>query len=186
MLPAPTPYSESDLLSLYWLFCAFLPDFFNTFLIFSIFLVSYTKFWFTEFCFLTAFFSGTEIGFLLSVFLKLQQSPLLCMVYVPPCLLHRLQCSLMRTFMRTLAVDLIPGHFFPFLSLGEAFSENSGLAFSWVQTRLIASSRGAIRKIINFFAPNIIFSVGSYVCILYDLACQVVLKKITHSQSHGV
>jgi hypothetical protein len=47
--------------------------------------------------------------------------------------------------------------------------------------------RGSIGKIINFFfAPNIIFSVGSCICMLYDLTCQVLLKKSTHSQSYGV
>jgi hypothetical protein len=48
----------------------------------------------------------------------------------------------------------------------------------------ISLGRGSIRKIIIFFAPNIIFSVGSCICMLYDLTCQVSLKKSTHSQSY--
>ncbi len=36
---------------------------------------------------------------------------------------------------------------------------------------------GPFGKIIKFyFAPNIIFSVGSCICMLYDLTCQVLLK----------
>jgi hypothetical protein len=68
VLPNPTPYSESELLSSYWRLCAFLLDFFNTFSSFSIFLVSCTLI--NRICFLTAFLSRAEIGFLLSVFLK--------------------------------------------------------------------------------------------------------------------
>ncbi len=44
VLPDPTPYLELELLSSYWHFCAFLLDFFNAFLSFSIFLVSCAKF----------------------------------------------------------------------------------------------------------------------------------------------
>ncbi len=45
-------------------------------------------------------------------------------------------------------------------------------------------NRGSIGKIIICFAPNIIFSVGSCICMLYDLTCQVLLKKSTHRQSY--
>jgi hypothetical protein len=44
LLPNPTPYSESELLSSYWRFCAFLLDLFNAISSFSIFLVSCAKF----------------------------------------------------------------------------------------------------------------------------------------------
>jgi hypothetical protein len=44
VLPDPTLYSESELLSSYQRFCAFLLDFFNTFSSFLIFLVSWAKF----------------------------------------------------------------------------------------------------------------------------------------------
>jgi hypothetical protein len=44
VLPNPTPYLELESLSSYQRFCAFLPDFFNAFSSFLIFLVSCTKF----------------------------------------------------------------------------------------------------------------------------------------------
>jgi hypothetical protein len=55
VLPNPTPYSELESLSLYWRFHAFLPDFFNPFLGFLIFLVSCMQFWFMGFVFLLLF-----------------------------------------------------------------------------------------------------------------------------------
>jgi hypothetical protein len=140
VLPNPTPYLESELLSSYRHFCAFLLNFFNAFLSFSISLVSCVKFWLTEFAFLPPFLAAGKSNFSFPSFLNLQQSQVLCMVYVPPGLLHRLQCFLKRIFLGTLAVDSVPGCFFPFLLLGEAFSGNSNLTFSWVQTRLITSS----------------------------------------------
>jgi hypothetical protein len=39
--------------------------------------------------FLTVFLCGVEIGLLLSVFLKPTTSHVLCVVYRPPCFLHR-------------------------------------------------------------------------------------------------
>jgi hypothetical protein len=45
---------------------------------------------------------------------------------------------------------------------------------------------GPLEKSFKKIAPNIIFSVGSCICMLYDLTCQVSLKKSTHSQSYGV
>jgi hypothetical protein len=44
VLPNPTPYLELELLSLYQRFCAFLLDFFNTFLSFFNFLLNCAKF----------------------------------------------------------------------------------------------------------------------------------------------
>jgi hypothetical protein len=44
VLPNQTAYSESELLSLCWRFCAFLLNFFNTFLSFSNFVLNWAKF----------------------------------------------------------------------------------------------------------------------------------------------
>ncbi len=44
VLPNPTPYLESELLSSYWRFCAFLLDFFNAFSSFLIFMLNCAKF----------------------------------------------------------------------------------------------------------------------------------------------
>jgi hypothetical protein len=55
VLPDSTPYSELELLSLYWCFCAFLLDFLNTFSSFSNFLLNCAKFFFTGFAFLLPF-----------------------------------------------------------------------------------------------------------------------------------
>jgi hypothetical protein len=125
VLPNPTPYLESELLSSYQRFCTFLPDFFNTFLSSSIFLVSCAKFWFTGFAFLPPFLAARNLDFSFLSFLNLQQSQVLCVVYAPPCFLHRSQCFSKQTFLETLAVDSLPGGFFPFLPLWEAFSEDS-------------------------------------------------------------
>jgi hypothetical protein len=62
-------------------------------------------------------------------FLNLRQSRVLCMVYAPPCFLHRLQFFSKQTFLGTLAVKSVPGRFFPFLPLWENFLEDSGLPF---------------------------------------------------------
>jgi hypothetical protein len=115
VLPNPTPYSESESLSSYWRFCIILPDFFNAFSSFSIFLVSCAKFWFTGFAFLPPFLAAWNSDFSFPSFLNLRQSQVLYVVYAPPCFLHRLQCFSKRTFLGTLAVELVPGCVFPFL-----------------------------------------------------------------------
>jgi hypothetical protein len=52
--------------------------------------------------------------------------------------------------------------------------------------RLVLVGGPLEKSSILFFAPNIIFSDGSCICMLYDLTCQFLLKKSTHSQSYGV
>ena len=52
--------------------------------------------------------------------------------------------------------------------------------------RIQVDARGSAHKIDNFFAPNIIFRVGSCIYMLYDLTCQVWLKNSIHNQSYGV
>jgi hypothetical protein len=54
------------------------------------------------------------LDFLIPYFWYLQQSFVLCVVYVPPYFLQRLQCFLVQAFLGTLVVDLVPGHLFPF------------------------------------------------------------------------
>ncbi len=125
----PTPYLESELLSSYWRFRAFLLDFFNAFLRFSNFLLNYAKFWFVGFTFLPPFWLARNLDFSFPYFPYLQQSLVLCMVYAPPCFLHRLQCFSKLTFLGTLAVELVPGRFFPFSPFLEDFLEDSGLPF---------------------------------------------------------
>ncbi len=117
VLPNPTPYLELESLSSYWHFCAFLPDFINAFLSFSIISVSCAKFWFTWFAFLPSFLAAWNLDFSFPSFLNLQHSWVLCMVYAPPCLLHRLQCFSKRTFLGTLAIDSGTRTFLPFLAL---------------------------------------------------------------------
>jgi hypothetical protein len=54
-------------------------------------------------------------------------------------------------------------------------------------TTMLFSVGGPAIKLSNFFwAPNIIFSVGSCMYILYDLTCQVWMENSTHNQSYGV
>ncbi len=130
VLPNPTPYSESESLSLYQHFCPFLPDFFNAFLGFLIFLVSCAQVWLSGFAFLPLFLAAWKLVFSFPSFSNLQQSWVLCMVYAPPCFLHRLLCFSKQTFLGTLAVDLVSGCYLSFLPLWEAFLEDSGFAFS--------------------------------------------------------
>ncbi len=96
---------------------------------FSIFFVSYVKFWFMGFAFFLPFLAAQKSDFSFPSFSNLRQSRLLCVVHVPPCFLHRLQFFSKQTYLGTLAVELIPGRFFPFLPLLEDFSEDSGLPF---------------------------------------------------------
>ncbi len=63
VLPNPTPYLESELLSSYWLFCTILLNFFNAFPSFLIFLVSCSKLWFTRFAFLPPFLAARKLDF---------------------------------------------------------------------------------------------------------------------------
>jgi hypothetical protein len=63
VLPDPTPYSESELLSSYQRFLPFLPDFFNAFSSFSIFSVSWAKFWFTGLLLCLPFLAAKKLDF---------------------------------------------------------------------------------------------------------------------------
>ncbi len=93
VLANPTPYSELELLSLYWRFCTFSLNFVNAFLSYSNFLLNCVKFWFMGFDFLPLFLAAWKSDFSFPSFSYLQQSRVLCMVYAPPCLLHRSQSS---------------------------------------------------------------------------------------------
>ncbi len=62
VLPNPTPYSELESLSSWRRFCPFLPDFFNAFSSFLIFLVSCAKFWFTGVPFFPPFLAAQKLG----------------------------------------------------------------------------------------------------------------------------
>ncbi len=96
---------------------------------FSIFSVSCAKFWFTGFAFFLPFLVAGKSDFSFPSFSNLQQSQVFCVVYVPPCFLCRLQFFSKQTFLGTLAAELVPGGFFPFLPLLEDFSKDSGLAY---------------------------------------------------------
>jgi hypothetical protein len=92
VLPNPTPYSELESLSSKWHFLPFLPDFFNAFSSFSIFLVSCVKLWFMGLPFLPPLLVAQKLDFSFPSFSNLRHLRVLCMVYAPLCFLHRLQC----------------------------------------------------------------------------------------------
>ncbi len=80
VLPDPTPYSESESLSLYWHFCPFLPDLFYAFSSFSIFSVSCAKFWFTGLPFFLPILAAWKLDFSFPSFSNLWQSRVSCVV----------------------------------------------------------------------------------------------------------
>ncbi len=142
VLPNPTPYSELALLSSYWCFLDFLLTILRDFLSLSNLLLNCVKFCHSGLGFFLPFLMAQKSAFNFLSFSYLRQSLVLCVVCMPPCFLHRLQCFSKQTFLRTLAIDLVPGCYLRFLLLLEAFLEDSNLAFSCVHTRSIASRDG--------------------------------------------
>jgi hypothetical protein len=116
MLPNPISYSESESLSLQQLFFPLVLCLLIAFLSLSNFLLNCAKDCFEQLGFSLPFLAERKLDFSVLSFSYLQQSLVLCVGYMPPCFLQRLQCFLVRAFLGTLAVDLVPGFLFPFLS----------------------------------------------------------------------
>ncbi len=107
----------------------------------SDFLLNCAKDCFTGLGFFLPFLAARKSDFSVPSFSKRWQSQELCVLYVPPCFLHRLQCFSARTFFGTLGPWSVPGRFVPFFSLCKAFSSQEVLDFSdlsWPHTRSIA------------------------------------------------
>jgi hypothetical protein len=124
-------------------FLDFLLDFLIAFLRLTNFLLNCAKCCFTGLSFLPPFLTVWKLDFSLPSLSYLWQSFIFCVVCMPPCFLHRWQCSSVQAFLGTLAVGLVPGHLLLFLPLAEAFFD-CALAFSWVHMRSTAS--GDIRS----------------------------------------
>ncbi len=129
MLLDPIPYSESELLLLRRRFHFLVSFFLNTFPSLSLFLLNCAKDCFVGLGFFPSFLAARKLDFSVPSFSKQRQSRVLCLVYVPPCFLHRSQCFSVRTFFGTLGLS-VPGRFVPFFLLCEAFLSREGLDFS--------------------------------------------------------
>ena len=141
MLPDPIPYSESESLSLRRRFRFLVSFFFNTFSSLSNFSLNCAKDCLVGLGFFPPFLAARKSAFSVPSFSKRRQSRVLCVVYAPPCFLHRSQFLSVRTFFGTLGLS-VPGRFVPFFSLPEGFlsREALDLAFpSYPHTRSIAS-----------------------------------------------
>jgi hypothetical protein len=126
MLPDPIPYSEPEWLLLQRCFRFLLSCFLVTFSSLSNFLLNCAKDCFVGLGFFPPFLEARKLDFSVPSFSKRRQSRVLCVVYAPPCFLHRSQCYLVRTFFGTLGLS-VPGCLIPFFSLCEAFSSREGL-----------------------------------------------------------
>ncbi len=141
MLPDPIPYSESELLLLRRRFRFLVSFFLSTFLSLSNFSLNCAKDCFVGLGFFPPFLAARKLDFSIPSFSKRQQLRVLCVVYAPPCFMHRSQCFSVRTFFGTLGLS-VPGCYIPFFLLCKGFALQEGLDFSdlsWPHTRLIAS-----------------------------------------------
>ncbi len=126
MLPNPIPYSELESLSLLWRFRFLVSFFLRTFLSLSNFLLNCAKDCFVGLGFFPPFLVARKSDFSVPSFSKRRQSQVLCVVYVPPCFLHKSQCFSVRTFFGTLGLS-VPGCFVPFFLLCKGFLLQEGL-----------------------------------------------------------
>jgi hypothetical protein len=117
MLPNPISYSKLESLLLHQHFFHLVSCFLIPFLRLSILLLNCAKKLLCRIGFVSAFLGSTETRFLCFIFLLSMTSLLLYVVYAPACFLQRLQCFLVKTFLRTLPVDSVIGLLFPFLPL---------------------------------------------------------------------
>jgi len=124
MLPDPIPYSESESLSLRRRFRFLVSRFLRTFSSLSNLSLNWAKDCFVGMGFFPPFLAARKSDFSVPSFSKRRQSRVLCVVYAPPCFLHRSQCFSVRTFFGTLGLS-VPGRFVSFFSLCEAFSSIS-------------------------------------------------------------
>ncbi len=138
MLPNPIPYSESESLSLQQRILFLASCFLMAFSSLSIFLLNRTKDCLAEFGFFPPFLVVRKLDFSVPSFSNQQQSLVLCLVCVPPCFMHRLQCFLVQVFLGTLAVVSVPGCLLPCFLLCKAFLLGEALDLSWLHTRSIA------------------------------------------------
>ncbi len=127
MLPNPIPYSELELLFFLWHFFNLTVCFLIAFLSLSYFSLICTKEFFAGLGFFLPFFAVQKLASSDLSFSYLWQSLVLCIVCVPPCFLHRLQCFSVWAFLGTLAIVSVPGCLFPFLPW-----VNSSLGVDWV------------------------------------------------------
>jgi hypothetical protein len=140
MLPNPIPYLESESLSLQRRFRFLVSRFLSTFSSLSNFSLNCAKDCFVGLGFFPPFLAARKLDFSVPSFSKQWQSGVLCVVYAPPCFLHRSQCFSVSTFFGTLGLS-VPGRFVPFFSLCEGFLSQEGLDLSdlsWPYTRSIA------------------------------------------------
>jgi hypothetical protein len=133
------PYSESELLSSLRRFLDLRDAFSRVFLSLSNFLLNWAKDCLARFGFIPAFLVAQKSAFTVPSFLYLQQSLVLCVVCMPPCFLHRLQCLSKRTFLGTCFLAPVLGCLVPVLFFQEALLPDEVLAFSCVHMLSIAS-----------------------------------------------
>jgi hypothetical protein len=130
MLPDPIPYSESELLSLRWRFRFLVSCFLRTFSSLSNFSLNCVKDCFVGLGFFPPFLAARKSDFSVPSFSKQRQSRVLCVVYAPPCFLHRLQCFLVCTFFGTLGLS-VPGRFVPSSCCAKHSRHEKGWTF-WI------------------------------------------------------